>query len=50
MKVWILVCVFREKAKELLEWLNSLEAIKYDHNEKLKRQRYEVCEERVVCL
>ncbi|XP_030271199.1 troponin T, fast skeletal muscle isoforms-like isoform X7 [Sparus aurata] len=32
----------REKAKELLEWLNSLEAIKYDHNEKLKRQRYEV--------
>ncbi|XP_034425442.1 troponin T, fast skeletal muscle isoforms-like isoform X12 [Hippoglossus hippoglossus] len=32
----------REKAKELWEWLHSLEAIKYDHCEKLKRQRYEV--------
>uniref|UniRef100_A0AAQ5X6E1 Troponin T type 3b (skeletal, fast) n=1 Tax=Amphiprion ocellaris TaxID=80972 RepID=A0AAQ5X6E1_AMPOC len=32
----------REKAKELWEWLHSLEAIKYDHGEKLKRQRYEV--------
>lgn len=32
----------REKAKELWEWLQNLEAIKYDHCEKLKRQRYEV--------
>ncbi|XP_008304138.1 troponin T, fast skeletal muscle isoforms-like isoform X1 [Stegastes partitus] len=32
----------RDKAKELWEWLHSLEAIKYDHCEKLKRQRYEV--------
>ncbi|XP_008335302.1 troponin T, fast skeletal muscle isoforms-like isoform X7 [Cynoglossus semilaevis] len=32
----------REKAKDLWEWLHSLEAIKYDHCEKLKRQRYEV--------
>ncbi|XP_047436618.1 troponin T, fast skeletal muscle isoforms-like isoform X3 [Mugil cephalus] len=32
----------REKAKELWEWLHRLEAIKYDHCEKLKRQRYEV--------
>uniref|UniRef100_A0A4W6EHU2 Troponin T3, fast skeletal type n=1 Tax=Lates calcarifer TaxID=8187 RepID=A0A4W6EHU2_LATCA len=32
----------REKAKELWEWLHNLEAIKYDHCEKLKRQRYEV--------
>uniref|UniRef100_A0A8P4K8Q2 Troponin T, fast skeletal muscle n=1 Tax=Dicentrarchus labrax TaxID=13489 RepID=A0A8P4K8Q2_DICLA len=32
----------REKAKELWEWLHNLEAIKYDHCEALKRQRYEV--------
>ncbi|XP_031179598.1 troponin T, fast skeletal muscle isoforms-like isoform X4 [Sander lucioperca] len=32
----------REKAKELWEWLHNLEAIKYDHCESLKRQRYEV--------
>ncbi|XP_075934630.1 troponin T, fast skeletal muscle isoforms-like isoform X1 [Anarhichas minor] len=32
----------REKAKELWEWLHNLEAIKYDHCEKLTRQRYEV--------
>ncbi|KAM7424633.1 hypothetical protein PAMA_000811 [Pampus argenteus] len=32
----------REKAKELWGWLHNLEAIKYDHCEKLKRQRYEV--------
>ncbi|XP_067347255.1 troponin T, fast skeletal muscle isoforms-like isoform X2 [Channa argus] len=32
----------REKAKELWEWMRNLEAIKYDHCEKLKRQRYEV--------
>lgn len=35
----------REKAKELWEWLHSLEEIKYDHCEALKRQRYEVSEE-----
>ncbi|XP_061606030.1 troponin T, fast skeletal muscle isoforms-like isoform X2 [Phyllopteryx taeniolatus] len=32
----------RETAKEMWEWLHSLEEIKYDHCEKLKRQRYEV--------
>ncbi|XP_035538385.1 troponin T, fast skeletal muscle isoforms-like isoform X1 [Morone saxatilis] len=32
----------RDKAKELWEWLHNLEAIKYDHCEALKRQRYEV--------
>ncbi|XP_068598277.1 troponin T, fast skeletal muscle isoforms-like [Brachionichthys hirsutus] len=32
----------RDKAKELWEWLHNLEAVKYDHCEKLKRQRYEV--------
>ncbi|XP_034385672.1 troponin T, fast skeletal muscle isoforms-like [Cyclopterus lumpus] len=32
----------REKANELWEWLHDLEAIKYDHCEKLTRQRYEV--------
>ncbi|KAL3065942.1 hypothetical protein OYC64_015977 [Pagothenia borchgrevinki] len=31
-----------DKAKELWEWLHDLEAIKYDHCERLKRQRYEV--------
>lgn len=30
------------KAKELWEWLHDLETIKYDHCERLKRQRYEV--------
>ncbi|XP_029986795.1 troponin T, fast skeletal muscle isoforms-like isoform X1 [Sphaeramia orbicularis] len=32
----------KEKAKELWEWLHNLEAIKYDHLEKFKRQKYEV--------
>ncbi|KAL6461771.1 hypothetical protein MHYP_G00299160 [Metynnis hypsauchen] len=32
----------REKAKELWEWMYKLEAEKYDHIEKLKRQKYEV--------
>ncbi|KAM4593276.1 troponin T, fast skeletal muscle isoforms-like isoform 2-T2 [Odontesthes bonariensis] len=32
----------RERAKELWEWMRELEEIKYDHCEKLKRQRYEV--------
>ncbi|XP_034049121.1 troponin T, fast skeletal muscle isoforms-like [Thalassophryne amazonica] len=34
--------MLREKAKELWDWLHSLEEIKYDDEEKLKRQRYEV--------
>lgn len=38
----------REKAKELWEWLHNLEAMKYDHCEQLKRQRYEVSEERAT--
>ena len=37
----------RDKAKELWEWLHDLEAIKYDHCERLKRQRYEVSEQMV---
>ncbi|XP_043997208.1 troponin T, fast skeletal muscle isoforms-like isoform X4 [Gambusia affinis] len=32
----------RQKANELWDWLTNLEAIKYDHCEMLKRQRYEV--------
>ncbi|XP_064169488.1 troponin T, fast skeletal muscle isoforms-like isoform X2 [Anguilla rostrata] len=32
----------REKAKELWEWMKTLESEKYDHMEKLKRQKYEV--------
>ncbi|XP_029904124.1 troponin T, fast skeletal muscle-like isoform X4 [Myripristis murdjan] len=32
----------REKAKELWESLHNLESKKYDHNETLKRQKYEV--------
>lgn len=32
----------RDKAQELWEWLHNLEAMKYDHCEQLKRQRYEV--------
>lgn len=38
----------REKAKELWEWLHNLEAMKYDHCEQLKRQRYEVSDERAT--
>lgn len=33
---------YREKAKEFHEWLRTLEGEKYDHMEKLKRQKYEV--------
>lgn len=36
------MCVYREKAKELWDWLYSLEAEKFQHIEKLKRQKYEV--------
>lgn len=32
----------REKAKELWEWMYALESEKFDHIEKLKRQKYEV--------
>ncbi|KAI1889873.1 hypothetical protein AGOR_G00167400 [Albula goreensis] len=32
----------REKAKELWEWMQTLESEKFDHIEKLKRQKYEV--------
>ncbi|XP_048040820.1 troponin T type 3b (skeletal, fast) isoform X11 [Megalobrama amblycephala] len=36
----------REKAKELWDWLYSLEAEKFEHMEKLKRQKYEVTTQR----
>ncbi|KAF5903891.1 troponin T, fast skeletal muscle isoforms-like isoform X4, partial [Clarias magur] len=32
----------REKAKELFEWMKTLEAEKFDHMERLKKQKYEV--------
>ncbi|XP_069037619.1 troponin T, fast skeletal muscle isoforms-like isoform X1 [Lepisosteus oculatus] len=32
----------REKAKELWDWMHSLESEKFDFTEKLKRQKYEV--------
>ncbi|KAI5630252.1 troponin T, fast skeletal muscle isoform 2 [Silurus asotus] len=32
----------RDKAKELWDWMYNLESEKYDHIEKLKRQKYEV--------
>ncbi|TSK45843.1 Troponin T, fast skeletal muscle isoforms [Bagarius yarrelli] len=32
----------KEKAKELYEWLKTLEAEKFDHMERLKKQKYEV--------
>ncbi|TRY85787.1 hypothetical protein DNTS_014589 [Danionella cerebrum] len=35
-----------EKAKELWDWLYSLEAEKFEHMEKLKRQKYEVTTQR----
>lgn len=38
----------RQKANELWDWLTNLEAIKYDHCEMLKRQRYEVSETKNV--
>jgi len=39
---WCIWCVYREKAKELWDWLYQLEAEKFEHLEKLKRQKYEV--------
>ncbi len=38
------MCLYREKAKELWDWLYTLEAEKFEHIEKLKRQKYEVRE------
>lgn len=32
----------RDKANELWQWLMDLEAEKYDLNDKLKRQKYDV--------
>lgn len=32
----------REKAKELYEWIKTLESEKFDHMERLKKQKYEV--------
>ncbi|XP_048825431.1 troponin T, fast skeletal muscle isoforms-like, partial [Brienomyrus brachyistius] len=32
----------REKAKELWDWMHTLESEKFDHIEKLKKQKYEV--------
>lgn len=32
----------REKAKELHEWMKTLESEKFDHMERLKKQKYEV--------
>ncbi|XP_076143190.1 troponin T type 3b (skeletal, fast) isoform X7 [Alosa pseudoharengus] len=32
----------KEKAKELWDWMHQLESEKFDHMEKLKRQKYEV--------
>ncbi|XP_007245000.3 troponin T type 3b (skeletal, fast) isoform X5 [Astyanax mexicanus] len=36
----------REKAKELWDWMYSLESEKFDHIEKLKRQKYEITNQR----
>lgn len=44
--LWLMVRLCRETAKELWELLYNLEEIKFDHCEKLKRQRYEVSQER----
>lgn len=38
----VFMCVYREKAKELWDWLYTLEAEKFEHMERLKRQKYEV--------
>ena len=32
----------REKAKELHDWMTSLESEKFDHLERLKKQKYEI--------
>lgn len=40
----VYVRVFREKAKELWDWMYQLESEKFEHTEKLKRQKYEVRE------
>lgn len=40
--VCLLFMMNREKAKELWDWMHQLESEKFDHMEKLKRQKYEV--------
>uniref|UniRef100_A0A3Q3IS95 Troponin T3, fast skeletal type n=1 Tax=Monopterus albus TaxID=43700 RepID=A0A3Q3IS95_MONAL len=40
--------MLREKAKEMWEWLHTLEEIKYDECEKLKRQTYEVSDFKIL--
>ena len=42
MFVLFLMCSCREKATELWQWLMELEAEKFDLQEKLKRQKYDV--------
>ena len=37
----MLLC-FRERAKEMWEWIYQLESEKFDLTEKMKRQKYEV--------
>lgn len=35
-------CVCREQAREMWEWIHQLESEKFDLNEKIRRQKYEV--------
>lgn len=45
--IWSFVTLCRDKASELWQWLMGLEAEKYDLNEKFKRQKYDVSDNRV---
>lgn len=36
------LCLCRDKINELHEWMTQLESEKFDHMERLKRQKYEV--------
>lgn len=45
--VVVLLCCCRDKINELYEWMCELESEKFDHMERLKRQKYEVS---TVCL
>lgn len=40
----LMSCVldFRDKAQELFDWIKTLESEKFEHTERLKRQKYEV--------
>lgn len=40
--VVVLLCCCRDKINELYEWMCQLESEKFDHMERLKRQKYEV--------